>query len=353
MGRRARPGVGGAFAAAALLALFFAASAARAQTTTTTLNPVADAWLRQQAPTTPQAGGTGTTIWMEPGKRQSLVQFDLSSLPAANYIVSATLRLYVTQNSTDGGLISAHRATTSWTEATATWTNMQANYDATVVGTGNPATLNQYADVGVTSLVKAWKSGTTNDGFMLLLVGGASTTTYGSREAAAGTRPELVVVVRGDPVYSITKLSQVVSDPANGSTQPKRMPGSVIQYSVTVASTNANVPDADTVALVEAVPAQTSLYVGDLGAGGSGPVAFTNGSPSSTLTFTYSGLASATDDLRFSSDGGGNFNYTPVPDADGYDSAVTHLRIAPKGTFLGSTGGGNPSFSYAFRAKNK
>jgi hypothetical protein len=81
-------------------------------------------------------------------------------------------------------------------------------------------------------------------------------------------------------------------------------------------------------------------------------VSFSNGSPTSGLTYTYTSLASGTDDLSFSSNGGLSYTYTPVPDANGYDAAVTHLRIAPKGIFAGASSG-NPSFSYQFRVRNK
>ncbi len=130
------------------------------------------------------------------------------------------------------------------------------------------------------------------------------------------------------------------------------MPGAVVAYVVTVSSTNSNVSDANSVALVEAVPAQAKLFVGDLGAAGSGPIAFTDGSPTSGLTYTFSGLSSTSDDLSFSIDGS-SFSYVPVPDANGYDTAVTHVRIAPKGVFAGSTGSGDPNFTYEFRGLNK
>ena len=336
--------------ACALLAGWLAPVAGRAQTTTT-LAPTADVWTRQNQAT--QTNNT-TTLTLEPTKRQTLIQFDISSVPAFhNAIISAKLRLYVTQASTDGGTIHAYRTTAAWSETTATWTNMSANYDATSQGTGVPSTLNQYVELDVTNLVRSWRSGTANYGMTLMTVGGASTTSYNSREAAdAAARPQLVIVSTGDPSYTISKLTQVVSDPANGTTQPKRMPGAVIEHLVTVSSTNPNVSDSNSVALAEVLPTQTSLYVGDIGAPGGGPVSFSNGSPSSGLTYTYVSLASGTDDLSFSSNGGVSFTYVPVPDANGYDSTVTHLRIAPKGIFAGATSG-NPSFSYQFRVKNK
>jgi hypothetical protein len=325
-------------------------AAASAQQTTYTLAPTADTYLRSNQGT--NNFGTQNSISVEPAARQALLQFDISSIPSAHIILSAKLRLYVS-TAASTSTVRAHRTTASWTETGATWNNMNANYDANVEASASPATAGVFLEFDVLSLVRAWRSGTSNYGFMMTATG-SSQSAYASREnGTVANRPQLVVVATAEPSYSVTKLSQVISDPANGTTQPKRMPGAVIEYSVNVSSTNSNVSDSNSIVLVEAVPSQATLFVGDLGGAGSGPVSFTDGSPTSGLTYTYSGLASGTDDLSFSSDGGLSYAYAPVPDADGYDSAVTHLRIAPKGIFAGSIGSGDPDFSVAFRAKNK
>jgi hypothetical protein len=106
--------------------------------------------------------------------------------------------------------------------------------------------------------------------------------------------------------------------------------------------------DNNGVAIVDVIPANTRLFVGNIGAPGSGPVLFVNGSPSSGLTWTFTALNSATDNLDFSNDGGATWAYVPVPDANGYDAAVTHLRMRPQGTMPGN-GGGNPYFELRFR----
>jgi hypothetical protein len=64
-------------------------------------------------------------------------------------------------------------------------------------------------------------------------------------------------------------------------------------------------------------------------------------------------LSSTTDDVAFSNDNGVTYAYTPVPDATGYDAAVTHIRVIPKGTFAVSSAAGNPSFTLSFRIKVK
>jgi len=83
----------------------------------------------------------------------------------------------------------------------------------------------------------------------------------------------------------------------------------------------------------DAIPTADALRRAcDLGGAGSGPVVFTNGSPASGLTYTFTSLASTTDSIAFSNDGGATYTYTPVADANGYDSNVTHFRISPTGT---------------------
>src|SRR4030095_11990187 len=97
------------------------------------------------------------------------------------------------------------------------------------------------------------------------------------------------------------------------------------------------------------IPTNTSLRVVDIGGAGSGPVAFANGATSSGLTYTFTSLASATDDIEFSNNGGSPWTYTPGAAANGCDTAVTNVRISPKGTFVADTGTPDPSFTLRFR----
>jgi len=151
-----------------------------------------------------------------------------------------------------------------------------------------------------------------------------------------------------NPPLTVVKSSLAYSDPFNNTTNPKRIPGGFVGYSIVVTNPGAGALDANTVFIVDPVPADTDLFVGDIGGAGSGPVAFTNGVPSSGLTYTFISLASAADDLAFSNNGGATYVYVPVPNANGVDPAVTHLRINPKGTFAG---GGNPGFTLQFRVR--
>jgi hypothetical protein len=156
------------------------------------------------------------------------------------------------------------------------------------------------------------------------------------------------VLVSGGPALVVAKSVQTSSDPVNLASNPKSIPGSAKLYVVRVTNQGSGSIDTNAVNIVDTVPVNTRLFVGDLGAPGSGPVAFVNGSPSSALTWTFTSLASLTDDIDFSNDGGATWTYVPTAAADGTDAAVTAIRLRPKGTMPGN-GGGDPYFELQFR----
>jgi uncharacterized repeat protein (TIGR01451 family) len=140
------------------------------------------------------------------------------------------------------------------------------------------------------------------------------------------------------PSLTMLKTSTVLSDPT-GSAQPKRIPGAVVRYDISVTNSGPGMVDANTLVLVDPVPANTTMYVG------ANPVVFINGSPSSGLSYDY------VTNVSYSSVGqAGPFDYTPLPDANGFDAAVRAVRIAPGGA-MNATGGGNPSFTIQFRVR--
>jgi uncharacterized repeat protein (TIGR01451 family) len=145
------------------------------------------------------------------------------------------------------------------------------------------------------------------------------------------------------PSFVNLKTVQVISDPVNGTTNPKYIPGAKAQYTVTITNQGGGSSDSNSVIITDPVPTNTKLFVNDLGGVGSGPVTFTNGSPSSGLTYTFTSLSSSTDDLSFSNNGGASYTYTPTAGADGCDANVTNIQVNPKGTFAPASGG-NPSF---------
>jgi hypothetical protein len=130
----------------------------------------------------------------------------------------------------------------------------------------------------------------------------------------------------------VGKTSAAQSDPFNGTTNPTAIPGARVRYTIRVGNGDAaQIIDSNSIVVVDPVPAGTSLYVNDIAGPGSGPVRFVDSSPASGLSYVYSGLGSATDSLAFSNDGGITFSYTPTPDANGVDTAVTHIRATASG----------------------
>jgi len=89
------------------------------------------------------------------------------------------------------------------------------------------------------------------------------------------------------PTLAITKASEVLTDPVDGSTNPKRIPGSVVRYIVTVANTGTGSADASSIAISDPVPANTTLCVST--SCGNPVVEFVDGAIASGLTFNVAG----------------------------------------------------------------
>ena len=151
------------------------------------------------------------------------------------------------------------------------------------------------------------------------------------------------------PVLSVTRTTQSFTDPINIATNPKSIPGAVILNVVGTSNSGTGQVDADSFSITEDIPANMALRVADFDGLTSGPVQFTDGTPSSGLSYTFVSLGDPEDDVEFSNDNGVSFSYMPVADASGADITVTHIRILPKNAFLGDTGSGNPSADFAFK----
>jgi len=177
-----------------------------------------------------------------------------------------------------------------------------------------------------------------------------NTATVTSNGQTASTSDSDTIVY---PSLVTVKSSAAVSDPYNGTTNPKRIPGGAVRYDVGVTNTGAGTVASNTLFIYDTIPANTDLYVNDIGTSGSGPVAFSNGSLSSNLTYTFTSLASTTDDVAFSNNNGATWTYTPVANANGVDPNVTNIRINPKGTFAGdlTPGAPSPSCTASFRVR--
>ena len=141
----------------------------------------------------------------------------------------------------------------------------------------------------------------------------------------------------------VTKNVQTQSDPLNGTTNQKAIPGADMEYTIGVSNRGSTSPDLDTLIITDDVPTDLRLCVTAACLSG-GPVIFDDsGSPVSP------GVTLGA--IEYSNDGGTSFVYTPVPDADGFDDAVDAIRITMNGTMASFDPAGAPSFELRLLAR--
>ncbi len=137
------------------------------------------------------------------------------------------------------------------------------------------------------------------------------------------------------PAISVTKTNAAYSDPINGLINAKQIPGGVTEYTITATTPASYTVTSNSILVADPTPPNLDLIVADIGGAGSGPAAFVAGT--SGLTYSFTSLASATDNIEFSNDGGTTWAYTPVADANGADAAVTNVRMRPQGVMTASS----------------
>lgn len=160
------------------------------------------------------------------------------------------------------------------------------------------------------------------------------------------------ITVQSAPSITVLKSVQTLSDPVNLGVNPKAIPGAVMQYNIIMTNSGAGSADSDSTVLVDPIPANTLLYVDDIGGAGSGPMLFSQGATSSTLSYSFTTLNDMADDLSFSNDGGATWTAVPSAAATGCDAtapSITHIRVNPKGAFIGNVVAPSPSLQLVFR----
>ncbi len=163
--------------------------------------------------------------------------------------------------------------------------------------------------------------------------------------------PQLTLTAENQPPNLVLqKTVLTVFDPVNNALNPKAIPGSWVDYTISASNSGAGAVDAETLLITDPLPANVQLFVGDLSGAGSGPVEFIDGANASGLGLNYGGLADQTDDVEFSVNGV-DYSYVPTADANGFDGAVRFVRIRPSGTFAGTPGPAPTSFELRFRVR--
>jgi hypothetical protein len=149
------------------------------------LSPVADAYVLSNQPNANfgSSAELNSLAWYDNNTNttyvmRSLLNFDLSSIPANAIIGSAKLSLYYNPSSPAGngqqyGFFNeslARRITSSWSENTVTWNNQPTNTEVNqaVLHTSTSPTQN-YTDINVTELIKDIRSNPGSAGIMVKL----------------------------------------------------------------------------------------------------------------------------------------------------------------------------------------
>ena len=128
------------------------------------------------------------------------------------------------------------------------------------------------------------------------------------------------------------------------------LPGNDVIYTITTSNSGTAATDVDSVFVLDSLPAQVEVYVGDFDAAGpaTGTILFTqqNGA---LLNFTQAS------DVRFSDQiavpaSFTQCNYVPTV-ANTYDPAIRYICVNPKGSL--ASGNPAPGFALQFRARIK
>lgn len=157
-----------------------------------------------------------------------------------------------------------------------------------------------------------------------------------------GEVEDYTVTVLGVPVLTLVKSSTVFDAAAAGLLA---VPLNDVTYDITAANTGSASTDADSVVVIDTLPAQLTFFNGDMDGAGpaTGPVFFIQ--TGTGLTFT------ATNDVRYSSAVAkpATFAACTYSPAAGYDANVKHICVNPKGAM--SSGSPAPTFTVRLRAR--
>jgi hypothetical protein len=209
------------------------------------------------------------------------------------------------------------------------------------VSAGTAYTMSEAAS-GTTALVQyspvltCTNAATGSTTVLPVTVGGAITPQLGDIVTCTITNTK----VPTNATLTVVKFSTLISDPVNGTTNPKAIPGAVVSYSILVSNSGTSAVNAATIFIRDPLPSTVTYNNGVT-------VSFSNGAITSGLTWN---LAT---DVRFSNSATtpaafANCTYTPTA---GFDVNVKFVCIQPSGSMAGATGAGQPSFTVSFQAR--
>ncbi len=127
------------------------------------------------------------------------------------------------------------------------------------------------------------------------------------------------------PLISLKKTSQIISDGVN-TNNPKRIPGSIIEYTITATNSGYLAADNNSITISDNIANNVDIDPGS--------IQFIDGTPSSGLTMGA---------LTFGSSGSSQASM----------NHIDNIQIATQGQFAAASNAGNPSFQVKFRVKVK
>ena len=173
--------------------------------------------------------GTKTTLYTDkastadPSDKQTFLRYDVAQ---AGQIVSAKLRLWVTDGSVSGPSVFA--TSNTWSEATLNWTNKPAATGPALATASAAATTGTWLEYDLSAAVKV--NGTYS---FTLTTPSTDATVVSSREATAAQRPVLRLHVQSEP-DTVAPDTTITSGPAN----PTMMTNASFEFTSTETGSN-------------------------------------------------------------------------------------------------------------------
>lgn len=131
--------------------------------------------------------------------RESLIRFDLSTLPANISITSAIATLTTIVTFDAQAPTRVHRVTAPWTESAVTWSSFAGAFSPTVEASFPVGSIGAGTTADLTALAQGWYAGTIPNHGVLLERDYTGGTTFASSEASAAQRPALQVCYTAGP----------------------------------------------------------------------------------------------------------------------------------------------------------